>query len=172
MLRKLFFGCVAIMLISLPVMADPAASPFKEYFPNGLLDREGKEVSLDVLQGKYVGIYFSAGWCPSCQQFSPKMVPFRDKNVNEFEVVFVSWDKTEEAQFSYMKEYGMFWPTLKWHSIPTYNLKNKFQVSTIPTLVVLSPLGELVTRDGRYDVQSNPDGALEKWKAIHGLRHP
>lgn len=49
------------------------------------------------LNGKVVGIYFSAHWCPPCRQFTPLLVQTYNKlraEGKEFEVVFVSSDKS------------------------------------------------------------------------------
>jgi hypothetical protein len=40
----------------------------------------------------------------------------------------------------------------------------KHKVEGIPTLVILSPKGNTVTRDGREDVTSDPDHCLAQWK--------
>lgn len=161
LIRKLFLALAAILFITSPLFA----GPWNAYFPDGLLDRDGKPVSVEVLDGKLVGIYFSARWCPSCQAFSPKLVPFRDKNSQEMEVVMVSSDKNETEQFLYMKEHNMLWPTMKFRSAPAFELKKKFAIDNIPTLVILSPAGELITREGRIDVANDPAGALTKWKS-------
>ncbi|GAB4271657.1 MAG: hypothetical protein Kow0029_09600 [Candidatus Rifleibacteriota bacterium] len=144
--------------------ATETPSIWKDLFPQGLLDRNGKEVSLNSLNGKYVGIYFAAQWCSSCKAFSPLLVPFRNEHQDRFEVVFVSADKNKQAQFAYMNEMKMDWPTLEYRSAPALALKSRFEVSSIPTLIVLSPKGELITREGREDVQKNPADALNKWE--------
>ncbi len=61
---------------------------------------KGKRSPRASLKGKMVGIYFSAHWCPPCRAFTPNLVKFRDKNKDEFEIVFVSSDKDEAAQKS------------------------------------------------------------------------
>ncbi|MFH0938368.1 MAG: thioredoxin family protein [Planctomycetota bacterium] len=144
--------------------ADQTPAPLKELFPNGLEDVNGKAVSLDQLKGKLIGVYFSAHWCPPCRAFTPKLVEFRDKNVKEFEVVFVSSDHTAADQAKYIKEAKMQWYVLKWKSKEGDALKKKFNVSGIPKLVILKPNGELLTENGRNDVTSNPDKCLKQWK--------
>ena len=96
-------------------LAKPSGGPsagLEELFPGPILDANGKEVSKDVLAGKTVGIYFSAHWCPPCRSFTPNLVKFRDKNKKNFEVVFVSSDRSSDAQMDYMKETDMKWFTL------------------------------------------------------------
>ena len=83
-----------------------------ELLPADFLDSEGKKVPSGSLTGKMVGFYFSAHWCPPCRGFTPSLVEFRDKNKKDFEVVFVSSDKSPDAQMKYMKEMNMKWFTL------------------------------------------------------------
>ncbi|MQL83243.1 hypothetical protein Taro_015732 [Colocasia esculenta] len=62
--------------------------------------RGAQEVPVSSLQGKTVGLYFSARWCSPCLKFTPKLISFY-ANINEMmlskededlEVVFVSTD--------------------------------------------------------------------------------
>ncbi len=142
---------------------------WKQMLPDGsLLDAEGKPVSLDRLKGKIVGIYFSAHWCPPCRAFTPKLVEFRDKNADKFEVVFVSSDRSEKDQFNYIKETKMKWTAVKFRSSAAEALKKKFNVTGIPTLVILAPSGETISEQGRTEVTSAPDKCLENWIAKAG----
>ena len=153
------------------VSSTPKASPAKqaispglaEMLPEELLDSTGKKISRDELAGKTVGFYFSAHWCPPCRAFTPNLVKFRDSNKDDFEVVFVSSDKSPDAQMGYMKETGMKWYTLAHRSSEANALKQKFGVRGIPALIIVSPDGETVTKNGRGDVSSNPGGAIKAW---------
>ena len=71
----------------------------REEVPVGSLDGEGK----------VLGLYFSAHWCPPCRGFTPKLAewytklttgPLKDK----FEIVFVSSDRDEDSFDSYFDE--------------------------------------------------------------------
>ena len=132
--------------------------------PENLLDSNGKEVSRDQLAGKTVGFYFSAHWCPPCRTFTPSLVKFRDTNQKEFEIVFVSSDKNPGAQMNYMKETKMKWPTMKHRSKEASALAKKYGVRGIPALIIVSPDGKTITKNGRGDVSGNPKGALASWQ--------
>ena len=134
-----------------------------EMLPEQILDSSGKKVSRNELTGKTVGFYFSAHWCPPCRAFTPNLVKFRDSNKDDFEVVFVSSDKSPEAQMGYMKETGMKWYTLPHRSSEGNALKQKFGVRGIPALIIVSPDGATITKNGRGDVSSNPKGAIDSW---------
>ena len=77
--------------------------------PETLLDPKGNKVSPDILEGKYVGLYFSASWCGPCRAFTPSLIKFRNEHRAEFEVVLVGADGSSRAQANYMRKYKMPW---------------------------------------------------------------
>lgn len=135
--------------------------------PSQLVDSSGKAVSASSLQGKFVGVYFSAHWCPPCRAFTPALVKFRDANVgNNFEVLFVSADRSEGEKQQYIREAGMKWPSVPGAGGPVqYELETRFHIPGYPTLVILAPDGTVVTSSGRDDIMNSPSSALAKWKA-------
>ena len=137
-------------------------------FPEKLYNAKGEEVSRDELKDKIVGIYFSAHWCPPCRAFTPKLVEFRDKHKDDFEIVFVSSDKNEAAQMNYMKESKMKWLTVKYGSKGITDLKKRYQVRGIPKLVIVGPDGKTITEDGRGDVTRKAATTLDAWKKKAG----
>lgn len=134
--------------------------------PSVLHDAQGKEVDPAVLKGKTVALYFSAHWCPPCRAFTPSLVKFRDEHADEnFEVVFVSLDDSEEEKNTYIREMSMKWLMLPGAgSKEAQELYLKFQVPGIPSLIVLGPDGSVVTGSGQEDVMIAPGKALQKWK--------
>ena len=136
----------------------------EELFQGPLLDSDGKEVDKSVLAGKTIGVYFSAHWCPPCRGFTPKLVDFRDSNKKDFEVVFVSSDRSPKAHMDYMKGSKMKWCTMPHGSDVAKALKKKYEVRGIPSLVIVSPDGKTITKNGRGDVTSNAKGAIKKWQ--------
>lgn len=141
-----------------------AAKDSDSLFPNKLIDKKGKSVSSKVLKDKIVGIYFSAQWCPPCRGFTPSLVDFRNKNSENFEVVFVSSDRSAEDQLKYMEKYEMNFYAVPHGSDAANNLKKKFEVRGIPSLVIVDANGNTITKNGRGDVSGNPDGALASWQ--------
>ena len=134
-----------------------------DLLPENLLDSHGKEVSRNKLAGKTVGFYFSAHWCPPCRTFTPNLVKFRDDNKDDFEIVFVSSDRSPQAQMDYMEETNMKWLTLPHRGKAANSLAGKYGVRGIPALIIVSPDGETITKNGRGDVSGNPKGALAQW---------
>jgi len=139
------------------------SSSASDLFDGPLLDAKGTEVSKEALAGKTIGIYFSAHWCPPCRSFTPKLVKFRDANKKDFEVVFVSSDRSPKDQMGYMKKAGMKWYTMPHGSSAANALKKKYGIRGIPALIIVSPDGKTITKNGRGDVSSNAKGALKAW---------
>ena len=152
---------------SQPAASAPADVPavWKEMFPQGLIDADGNAADLGRLKGKIVGLYFSAHWCPPCAVFTPKLVQFRADHAADFEVVFVSSDRTKEEHRKYMAEAAMKWLAAEWRTDAAIAITKKFEIKFIPTLVILGPDGKEITRDGRKDVEGDANApALPKWK--------
>lgn len=144
--------------------SQPAQGPWAAMFPDGLTDAQGKSVSLDSLQGKVVGVYFSAHWCPPCRAFTPALVKYRDAHQADLEIVLVDLDHSAKDMQEYMTGQNMKWPSVPFQSKSATALLAKYAVEGIPTLVILSPKGNTVTRDGREDVTADPDHCLAQWK--------
>lgn len=148
--------------------AAPAASALSDglddLLPKELLDSKGKKVSRDELAGKTIGFYFSAHWCPPCRAFTPTLVKLRDANKENFEVVFVSADRSPQAQMAYMEEADMKWVTVEHRSAEANALGQKFKIRGYPTLIVVSPEGKTVSTNGWREVMANPKGALDSWQ--------
>jgi nucleoredoxin len=64
----------------------------------------------------------------------------------------------------YMKGSKMKWYTMPHRSDAANALSKKYAVRGIPSLVIVSPDGKTITKDGRSDVSSNAKGAIKKWK--------
>jgi nucleoredoxin len=141
-----------------------AKDHWNSVFSDGLLDASGKEVSLDQVRGKLVAVYFSAKWCVYCRKFTPTLVAFRDKNADKFEVVYVGYDHTADEKASYMADDHMKWPTVPYKSASSKALSEKFGIKQLPTLVVLSPKGNIVSTDGVAELAKSGEDMLAKWQ--------
>ena len=141
------------------------AEGLEKLLPETLVNSAGEEIKLDALEGKIVALYFSAGWCPPCRAFTPSLVEFRNENSDEFEVVFVSSDRTEEAMKKYMTDYKMDFLAVKFDAPQRPALGRNFEVRGIPTLVVLDDKGNLITKNGRGDLSRDAASALKSWQS-------
>eukprot|EP00670_Eutreptiella_braarudii_P005644 CAMPEP_0174280818 /NCGR_PEP_ID=MMETSP0809-20121228/1127_1 /TAXON_ID=73025 ORGANISM="Eutreptiella gymnastica-like, Strain CCMP1594" /NCGR_SAMPLE_ID=MMETSP0809 /ASSEMBLY_ACC=CAM_ASM_000658 /LENGTH=415 /DNA_ID=CAMNT_0015373957 /DNA_START=38 /DNA_END=1285 /DNA_ORIENTATION=+ len=138
---------------------------FVSLFGEQLVSGTESVKTAEVLDGKVVGIYFSAHWCPPCRGFTPKLAEWYTKSLQAkgMEVVFVSSDKTEEAFNEYFAE-------MPWKALPFVDrerkaaLSKKFKVDGIPSFVILDQDGSTITKDGRSAVSEDPTGEEFPWK--------
>ncbi len=164
--------CLTIMLIILAFSCHLLAGTqggeerggLRGLLPEKLVDANGQEVALETLEGKLIGLYFSAEWCPPCRQFTPHLVRFRNQHQEQFEVVFVSSDRSADAQQQYMQNYRMNWPALPFGAEERGALARKYEVRGIPALIILDSQGNLITKNGRGDVSGNRQ-AIRDWQA-------
>lgn len=131
--------------------------------PHTLLDVNGDEVSVDQLNGKYVGLYFSASWCGPCRSFTPKLAKFKEIHKESFEVVLIGSDGSSKAQANYMKKYKMPWFALKNQSDVARDISLSLQVKFIPYLVILDSDGNVITKDGKKNIDSMGNAAFDYW---------
>ena len=104
---------------------------------NGLLTSYYDE---ELNRKKIYGLYFSAHWCPPCRKFTPQLVEYYNKIAREhpeFEIIFISADKTADAMAGYMRDTGMPWPAIDYAKVPTMGALNKYAGSGIPDLVII-----------------------------------
>eukprot|EP01012_Entosiphon_sulcatum_P024255 TRINITY_DN29428_c0_g1_i1.p1 TRINITY_DN29428_c0_g1~~TRINITY_DN29428_c0_g1_i1.p1 ORF type:complete len:4234 (+),score=586.19 TRINITY_DN29428_c0_g1_i1:35-12736(+) len=138
----------------------PTLEPFLQEITSatqGVLQTSaGRQVPLSQLAGKVVALYFSAHWCPPCQQFTPVLIEayrrIKDAGKN-FEVVFLSADKTREEWRRYSE--GMPWLMAPY---PGNSIFEKYGIRGIPSLLLFSPDGILITSKGTQVVYSDPEG--------------
>ena len=131
--------------------------------PLTLLDVNGNEVSVDQLNGKYVGLYFSASWCGPCRSFTPKLAKFKEEHKENFEVVLIGSDGSSKAQANYMKKYKMPWLALKNQSDAARDISVSLKVEFIPYLVIVDSDGNVITKDGKSDIDSMGNAAFDYW---------
>jgi nucleoredoxin len=154
------------------IEASPAAklsglSAFQTIFTGELVDRHGNTSSCEGLaELDAIGIYFSAHWCPPCRAFTPQLVrsyAAMKGAGQKWEVVFASSDQDQSAFDEYLGE--MPWKAFRFGDKRKDELDKMFNVSGIPTLVVVDPkTGAVITTDGRGKVDADPAGADFPWR--------
>ncbi|PAV85099.1 hypothetical protein WR25_04517 [Diploscapter pachys] len=130
---------------------------------------KSKHNASEVLKDKVVALYFSAHWCPPCRNFTPMLKTFYDelKSSGEFEVVFISYDRNEQDLKNYMKEAHGDWYHISFKHPKIQELASKYSVNGIPALIIIKPDGEIITKEGRTNVQAktSPKVTISEWKS-------
>ncbi|MDR2845165.1 MAG: thioredoxin fold domain-containing protein [Puniceicoccales bacterium] len=158
-----------------PLAAASAANGTGQYHAALLDSIEGAvinargEADVAPLRTKpYLFIYFSASWCPPCRKFTPELVAFYNKyhKDGDFDLLFVSRDRNQEAMDSYMKGDKMPWTGLKLGSTTTHELVKKYNVRGIPCLVLLDGNDNVIGHSFEKGEYRGPDNALLKYAAL------
>jgi len=118
---------------------------------------------------KFTAIYYSAHWCPPCRAFTPKLVEwyneFKPKH-KDFELVFASSDKDENAMLEYMTETKMPWPAIRFSDKKESGV-DKYGSDGIPYLVLINAEGKNLTGTPGNEWQ-HPAELLKKIENIVG----
>ena len=153
MIKNLFVGTWFFCLMSVSTLAEtkPAttnstAFDWKTLVGPDLIDATGKKVEVSSLNGKYVGIYCSAIWCPPCRMFTPELVKFANANKDKFAVVFYSADRSAAEMKKYMKEEKMPWVALPYQSKNLSPEVKKNFGGGIPAFVLFDPSGKQIDK--------------------------
>jgi nucleoredoxin len=115
---------------------------------------------------KYFAFYRGAGWCGPCRQFSPSLVKFyketKPKNAN-FEVYFISGDKTPAEMKGYAKEAGFSWASVPQARQPQMQIVNRLFTNLIPQFVVTDRAGTVLIDSAKT---GGPAVALRQFEAL------
>jgi nucleoredoxin len=99
-------------------------------------------------QKKLIALYFSAHWCAPCRKFTPQLIDYYNRvspQHPEFEVVFVSWDKSQFGFETYMHETNMPWPAIDYKKLAGKDSIRKYAGEGIPCLVLVDQNGVVVS---------------------------
>lgn len=137
-----------------------AAAPATNNTPNVLASqfkgdlvswKNGSLVRFDdepLAKKKLIALYFSAHWCGPCRKFTPQLVEFYNRVAPqhpEFEIVFVSDDRSPAAMETYMRDAQMPWPAIDFAKLPGKQALKKYAGDGIPCLVLLDASGKVIS---------------------------
>jgi len=151
------------------IIEDPEGDTFAEQFPwsekrhsnikemlgETFLKGDGTEVSINELDGKYIGVLLSATWHWQCRRFQQMLEYMYEKLKGEgkqFEII--------DMDFS---------ADVPWLCMPQASFKAKqnlgeaFRVEQCPMLVIIDPDGNVVTTEGVEIVTKDTDGECFPW---------
>jgi nucleoredoxin len=148
------------------VSPEKAESEIFEILPENLYNAKGEAIGLKDLseQVKVFALYFSASYCPPCKKFTPILKEFYDVMNEEskvLEIIFVSKDNSQEEMLGYFEK--MPWLSIKFGDAKIARCMEKFCVEGIPQVVVLKNDGTLITKDGKKDVYTKGEVAMDEW---------
>lgn len=111
-------------------------------------------------------LFFSAGWCPPCEQFLQVIKDFYSEvNIDQktIEVIYVSSDKTEtDFKETYAK---MPWLTVPYSNPLHKSLVQKYEVVGVPVIFVMdAQSGFIISKKGRKDICDLGIGCIKAWK--------
>ncbi|XP_074640399.1 nucleoredoxin-like [Tubulanus polymorphus] len=130
-----------------------------------LIKSDKTSVESTSIKGKVKLLYFSAHWCPPCKAFTPNLVTFYNKlkkTNDNFEVIFITSDRDDDSFKEYLS-------TMPWLAIPFGDgrigqLESLFEISGIPSLIVLDENDKVITESGRSMVDYDPEAKLFPWR--------
>ena len=130
----------------------PNASALRELVKGDLVSlRNGALGHFDdeeLEKKKLIALYFSAHWCAPCRKFTPELVDYYNRVATqhpEFEIVFVSFDKSQFAMETYMREANMPWPAIDFQKLKGKDAIRKYAGDGIPCLVLVDATGKVIS---------------------------
>ncbi|MEP6810094.1 MAG: thioredoxin-like domain-containing protein [Chthoniobacterales bacterium] len=128
---------------------------------NGILNAYNDQ----ALDGKkLIGLYFSAHWCGPCRKFTPELVEFYNRAVAkhpEFEIIFISNDRSAPAMEAYMRDLQMPWPAVRFDKIVEKAGLTRYAGSGIPCLVLVDAEGKVISDSYNGPTYRGPAKVLE-----------
>ncbi|RWR79477.1 putative nucleoredoxin 1 [Cinnamomum micranthum f. kanehirae] len=121
-----------------------------------LISNDGNKVLVSEIQGKMVGLYFCFSSHKPCQEFTLKLVEMYNKlkdKGDEFEVVLISLDDDEQSYVEILKSIPFL--ALPFKDKICEKLARYFELSTIPTLVIIGSDGKTVNSNAAELVEEH-----------------
>jgi thiol-disulfide isomerase/thioredoxin len=129
-----------------------------------LVDANGKPVQDDLENKKIFAIYYGAGWCPPCRDFSPNLVKFLNDALPshpELAAVFLSDDKQPADMLAYMQDEKMPCPAVSLKDVEASHILSSYLVDVIPHMVIVDRYGKiLATNDDNKGNRGDPSDTL------------
>uniref|UniRef100_A0AAZ3PQT5 Thioredoxin domain-containing protein n=1 Tax=Oncorhynchus tshawytscha TaxID=74940 RepID=A0AAZ3PQT5_ONCTS len=119
-----------------------------------LLNKEGDLIDPEeTLRNKVVGIYFSAGWCPPCRDFTPSLCDFYT-------------ELSSDDMVEYYHDMHGDWLALPWTDQYKHDLKNRYKITAVPKLVIVKENGDVITDKGRKQIRDQGLACFRSWLEV------
>ena len=128
----------------------------------------GQAGGADLEGKKLIALYYSAQWCAPCRKFTPELVEYYNRVASahpEFEVIFVSADRSHYAWETYIQEARMPWLAIDYDQLADLAGVKQLGGGSIPSLLLIGSDSHVVasTYDGdRYLGPQNVLAALDR----------
>ncbi len=164
----------SLLILGLAVLLSNAvvAAPLADTLKGDLVALSGKRThkydDAALANTKYYAVYYSASWCGPCRAFTPKLVEWYNANKPkhaDFELIFVSSDRSDADMDAYMAEDKMPWPALKYNKKASNKSVTKYAGPGIPCLVFLDAEGKVLSDsyvNGKYEGPQKVLADIEK----------
>lgn len=118
---------------------------------------------------KLIALYFSAHWCPPCRKFTPQLVDYYNQvepGHPEFEIIFVSCDRSRFSWETYIREARMPWPAIDYEQLAGLAGLKQLTGDGIPSLVLLDGTGHLLSSSYDGDRYLGPQKVIADLQKI------
>ena len=147
-----------------------------------LIDRNRQEMMLPdgfqedlsyISECKAVALLFSANWSDTCIKFLQIVDKFYNhpgiKENRAFEIVYVSCDYDDDSLLQGIKKHSICYPSIKPKSILAENLKEHYEITSIPQLLLVHPeTGRVIESNGKKELE-RCQASLEEQKILSVL---
>lgn len=150
--KVLVVALAALSVIGPAWAAQPVRNVVTSVHAQDLVALQGKKLvpfkSEPFYEAPYTLLYFGAGWCPDCRQFSPALVAaYNDQpaGAKRFEVLLVSRDNNAAGMLDFMSSEKMPWPAIAFDKLAAaQDLERFYPGHGTPCLTVIDPQGSIV----------------------------
>ena len=131
----------------------------------------GRAGGADFEGKKFIALYYSAHWCQPCRKFTPELVEYYNRVATahpEFEVIFVSSDRSRFAWETYIRETKMPWLAIDYDQLADLPGLKNLGGASIPSLLVLDSGSHMVASSYDGEKYLGPQNALAALDKIFG----
>ena len=112
---------------------------------------------------KLIALYFSAHWCAPCRKFTPELLDYYNRIVPqhpEFEIIFISFDKSRFNWETYLRESKMPWLAIDYDQLAGMDQVKALGGAGIPSLLLLDATGHVLASSYDGDKYLGPQNTL------------
>lgn len=149
--KRLGVAAVGALFVLMAAPLPGRAGTLQDELKGDLVTWNGKRFakadSAAIEKIKTFAFYYSAHWCPPCRAFTPELVKWYDANKAkhpDFELIFVSSDRSDEAMGEYMEWGQMKWPAIKFDAVRKAKTVQSLAARGIPYMVVTDADGKVL----------------------------